>query len=240
MNGKFFCLFGWFLMSLSRADAESDWEMKGHAWETKIRTLLAEARTNDILEIVCENEAVFGPVRFKHSKLAAEEFSQYFTHYPERVLSINLELVQLFYAAIDKTYDIDHPPRMFIDSSFDSPDAYTPEEWKERNKKFDENRRHIQKYDRERKLRDYFTRLLRLIQIDLKGREDLAAAFESLDTSKAADVEQRMQYTARVGNFKELADRHVSDPKLREIIFSKNLVNGPDAKAFEGRQESGK
>jgi len=153
------------------ADGGDDWEMQGLAWESKVRTLLAAARTNDILEVVRQNDVVFSPIRFADSKYAAEKFPQYLERYPNRLLVLQFEVLNVFYNAMDKDYDTHNPPFMFIDREGynGSPDDFdSPEKWEaykeQTEKRRAENKLRIQKDNRERSLRDYYIRLLWTIQ----------------------------------------------------------------------------
>ena len=225
------CLAGCLLAYSLFAGGDDDREAHGLAWEAKLRGLLEEARTNDLVEVMNRNKAVFAPISFVSDRDTAE-VPQYLTRYPNRWLALQLEVLQVVYDALDKDYDADNPPYMFVDSIAASPDDFdTPEEWEALRKRRAENKWRIQKHSREMYLKEYYTSLLRIIQTRLTEKKVYTAALEDSKFIQRLSPEEKEQFTAGGDEvLRQRIGKHITAPDLYRIVFSNFLAKAEEKK----------
>jgi hypothetical protein len=185
--------------------AEQDLESRGLAYEQKIRTLLAEARTNDNYKVMDQNHQLFRQMNILNVKEYIEsDFPKYLEAHPDRILALRLDILQFLYEMRDWNYDLkNHPPFEKYSIGMPLPD---PKMQAELEQTIAESKKNEKKYNRESTLQDKYESHLRFIQMDLKFFRQDAARKGKQEVLKT---------------FEELLGKQITNAALLDIIYGR-------------------
>jgi hypothetical protein len=192
-------------MLTSYCFSEQDLETRGLAYEQKIRTLLAEARTNDNFQVMDQNKRLFDQMYTLDPKYYIDsEFPKYLAAHPDRILALRLDILQFLYEMRDWKYDLkNHPPFEMYSIAMPLPDPKMQAKLEQEIAESEKNRK---KHFRESTLQDKYESSLRTIQMGLKSRKQEAARKGNQDKLKA---------------FEEIINRQITNTALLNIIYDR-------------------
>ena len=192
-------------MGISQTD---DWEQRGAAFETNIRALLADARTNDNYRVIEQNPKLFNQIRYalRSEDDLDQEFPLYEKKYPGRMEVLRLDILQFLYDMMDKGYDMKNPSYKKISGDRKFASQEEEDAW---NRFLEENDRQHKKHIREWTLFNEYEKELRSVQMRLANAE--------IHQANTPLVFKQLTHTINT---------HVADEKLREIILSRHLLKG--------------
>jgi hypothetical protein len=198
----------WMTLSLiflcaQRAFSEQDWESRGLAYEQKIRTLLAEARTNDNYKVMDQNSRLFDQMyTLDPQNYMDRDFPKYLEAHPDRILALRLDILQFLYEMRDWKYDLkNHPP-------FEKYSGYCrdPEKQAELERRIAESNERRKIHLRESTLQDKYESHLRFIHMVLKSKKEDAARKGKQEALKT---------------FEELLKKQITNAALLDIIYGR-------------------
>lgn len=197
--------------------AEQDLESRGLAYEQKIRTLLAEARTNDNYKVMDQNHQLFRQMNILNVKEYIEsDFPKYLEAHPDRILALRLDILQFLYEMRDWSYDVKNPPRYKITPPLTPgrnwfpgtpPEEIADPAVRERYVKELALKDKIEKkHLREHTLQDKYESRLRFIHMILKSSKEDAARKGNQEKLKA---------------FEEILKKQITNTVLLDIIYGR-------------------
>ena len=194
-----------FLMVTVPSFSEQDLEVRGLAYELKIRTLLAEARTNDNFSVMDQNKRLFDQMYALDPKCYIDsEFPKYLQAHPDRILALRLDILQFLYEMRDWNYDLkNHPPFEKYSIGMPLPD---PKMQAELEQKIAESEKNRKKHFREHTLQDKYESSLRTIQMGFKSRQQDAAQKGNQEKLKVLE---------------ELLKKQITNAALLDIIYGR-------------------